>query len=381
MGRTRTGSIVQKDETWYARLIFRDETGKRRERLRRADNRSDAREKAKELVREFEQHGERALDGSRLGFGELAEFYKATYLIPAEYVDGRKIAGLRSASDMRRKLATLQNHFSKQLVRTITTGDVLKFRASRLKAPSRRNKQLSIASVNRELALLRRILNVAHHEGWLIRNPFAAGTKIICAADERKVERILTSGEEARLLEACKGARAHLRPIVILAIDTGMRRGEILKLSWSDIDFENKIITVKAFNTKTLRERQVAMTPRLHRELVNLFQRNRTTHLVFSIRDNFKNAFNCARRMANLNDVRFHDLRHTAATRLVRGHMPLSEVGRILGHTQANTTYRYVNANVETARRAAQILASLTDPATAQSHSLEQADADIKKVP
>ncbi len=98
MGRTRTGSIVLKDETWYARLIFRDETGKRRERLRRADNRSDAREKAKELVREFEQHGERALDGSRLNFSQLAEFYKTTYLIPAEYVDGRKIAGLRSAT-------------------------------------------------------------------------------------------------------------------------------------------------------------------------------------------------------------------------------------------------------------------------------------------
>ncbi len=62
---------------------------------------------------------------------------------------------------MRRKLITLQNHFSKQLIRTITTSDILKFRASRLKAPTRHKKQRSIASVNRELALLRRILNVA----------------------------------------------------------------------------------------------------------------------------------------------------------------------------------------------------------------------------
>jgi integrase len=361
MGRTRTGSIVQKDKTWYGRLIFRDETGKRRERLRRADNRSDAREKAKELVREFEQHGERALDGSHLNFAQLAEFYKITYLIPAEYVDGRKIAGLRSASDMRGKLTTLQNHFSKQLVKTITTSDIMKFRASRLKAPTKHKKQRSIASVNRELALLRRILNVAQHEGWLIRNPFGAGTKVISAADERKVERILTSVEEGRLLEACKGPRAHLRPIIILAIDTGMRRGELLKLQWSDIDFENTIITVKAFNTKTLQERQVAMTPRVHRELSRLFQQTPSCALVFGIKDNFKNAFNSARKKANLNDVRFHDLCHTAATRLVRGHMPLSEVGRILGHTQANTTYRYVNADIETARKAAQILASLPE--------------------
>ena len=173
MGRTRTGSIVQKDEIWYGRLIFRDETGKRRERLRRAENRSDAREKAKELVREFEQHGERTVDGSRLNFSQLAEFYRTTYLIPAEYVDGRKIGGLRSANDMRGKLITLQDHFSKQLVRTITTSGILKFRTSRLKALTRHKKQRSIASVNRELALLRRILNVAQQEGWLIKNPFS----------------------------------------------------------------------------------------------------------------------------------------------------------------------------------------------------------------
>jgi integrase len=57
-----------------------------------------------------------------------------------------------------------------------------------------------------------------------------------------------------------------------------------------------------------------------------------------------------------LNDLRFHDLRHTAATRLVGAHIPLSEVGRVLGHTQANTTFHYVNANAETAKRAAAAL-------------------------
>lgn len=59
---------------------------------------------------------------------------------------------------------------------------------------------------------------------------------------------------------------------------------------------------------------------------------------------------------AGLPDIRFHDLRHTAATRLVAAHLPLPEVGHVLGHTQANTTYRYVNANIETTRRAAAIL-------------------------
>jgi len=78
--------------------------------------------------------------------------------------------------------------------------------------------------------------------------------------------------------------------------------------------------------------------------------------LIFGIIDNVKRSFTAARSKAGLNDVRFHDLRHTAATRLVGVHIPLSEVGRVLGHSQANTTYRYVNANVETAKRAAAAL-------------------------
>ena len=69
--------------------------------------------------------------------------------------------------------------------------------------------------------------------------------------------------------------------------------------------------------------------------------------LVFGILDNIKRSFTAARSQAGLKDLRFHDLRHTAATRLVGAHIPLSEVGRVLGQTQANATYRYINANVE----------------------------------
>jgi hypothetical protein len=69
--------------------------------------------------------------------------------------------------------------------------------------------------------------------------------------------------------------------------------------------------------------------------------------------------------------VRFHDLRHTAATRLVGAHIPLSEVGRVLRHTQANTTYRYVNANIESARRAAAALDMFNAEGTVQPEPIE----------
>lgn len=73
--------------------------------------------------------------------------------------------------------------------------------------------------------------------------------------------------------------------------------------------------------------------------------------LVFGIKTSVKNAFNKVKTKAGLADLRFHDVRHTNATRLVGGSMPLSEVGRMLGHTQPSTSYRYVNVNADTARR------------------------------
>jgi integrase len=158
---------------------------------------------------------------------------------------------------------------------------------------------------------------------------------------------------------------------VICALDTGMRQGEMLKLRWRDVDFENGINTVAAFNTKTMRERTLSMTARLSRELENLYEQSpkHPQGLVFGINDNVKRSFESVRRAAGIEDLRFHDLRHAAATRLVGAHIPLSEVGRVLGHTQANTTYRYVNANVETARRAAAALDAFNEGEVNSEHA------------
>lgn len=135
----------------------------------------------------------------------------------------------------------------------------------------------------------------------------------------------------------------------------------MFKLKWSDIDFENGIITIEAFDTKTMRERQVAMTVRLIAELRHLFE-HRSDESVIGIATRCKTAFNKAKKLAGLPDLRFHDLRHTHATRLVAAQMPLSEVGRVLGHTQPVTTFRYVNINVDTAKRAADLLNQFNKP-------------------
>jgi integrase len=252
----------------------------------------------------------------------------------------------------------LREHFKTRKLRLITHGDIERYKTKRLTTTTVRKKPRSITSVNRELQLMRAMFNVAAREGWIIKNPFISGKSLISVADERQRERILAKEEEERLLAACTGKRAHLLSIIICALDTGCRQGEILKLKWEDVDFDNRILTIQSLNTKTLRERHIAMTERLTLQMESLYKMSSKDAgtLVFGISNNVKRSFNTVRKAAGLMDVRFHDLRHTHATRLVGAHLPLAEVGRILGHTQSQTTYRYTNANIETARRAAAAL-------------------------
>jgi integrase len=341
-------------------------------------------------MKEIDTTDGRTLAHERKTFADLADHYDKHYLKPAEYVEGRKISGLRSLKGLSGQLNAARTYFGQRGLRSITYSDLSSFRSERLKTPTRGdlaryNEELkvheaskqkrkaetpklgitrTIATVNREMALLRRMFRVAQREGWIVNNPFSMGESLISVADEKKRERILTRKEELRLLEACNDSqRGHLRPILICALDTGMRQGEIFSLRWRDVDLKSGGILVAAFNTKTMRARKINVTIRLARELETLASQSprRLNDRVFGIANNVKRSFDAARRAAGIEDLRFHDLRHTAATRLVSAHIPLSEVGRVLGHTQANTTYRYVNSNSETAKRAAEALDSFNE--------------------
>jgi len=365
--KARTGSIVKRKPrrkgakaTWWARVTYIDpKTGKRHDLQRRGQSKAHARDLLQALLRDIDATDGQAPRNERTTFADLCDYFEKHYVKAAEYVDGRKIAGVRSLGTAKGQLNVLRRYFGSCRLRSITHGDVRQFRAARLAQETRTKTQRTIASVNRELSMLRRMLNVAQREGWILRSPFAAGDSLISLADENRRERILTREEELRLLASCDTPqRAHLKGILICALDTGMRQGEIFWLRWRDVNLENGLLNIQAFHTKTMKERQVAITTRLKLEFERLKADapDNPNGLVFGISDNVKRSFTAARSKAGLNDVRFHDLRHTAATRLVGAHIPLSEVGRVLGHSQANTTYRYVNANVETAKRAAAAL-------------------------
>lgn len=361
----RTGTVISRgqgrNKTWWARLNYIDEaTGRRRDRQRRAESYAHAKELAEQLVNEYDQSAGRSIDAERMTFAELADYCEKHYYKAAEYRDERRIAGVRGLATAKGQIKVLRDYFGKKRLRRITYADIRDFRTARLQTKSdRTERNLSIATVNRELSTLRRMLNVAQTEGWIIRNPFNAGPPLISSADECKRERILAPDEEARLLLACSvRQRAHLRPLVIAALDTGMRRGELLKLVWKQVDLAGRVIHVRASHTKTLTARDVPVSARLLAELQRLWDISPKDPeaLVFGIRDNARMAFTSAREDAGLTDVRFHDLRHTAATRLVQKGLGLAEVGRILGHSQPITTYRYVNPDAATLERAAAAL-------------------------
>jgi len=240
----------------------------------------------------------------------------------------------------------------------------------RLKTPTQyKKRQRSITTVNRELTYLRRIFNIGIQENWLAKNPFSCGEPLIKVSAQRKRERILTIVEEAELLKACEHPqRRHLKPLLIALLDTGARKGEMLKLQWKDVDFEKRLITIQALNTKTLKKRQIAITKRLFDELVKLREKSNQDleSLVFSITDNVRKSFSSACKIAGIKEggiegLTLHSLRHTAATRLVKGQLPIQMVGRILGHQNPQTTYRYLSANNETLHQAASILEAIQE--------------------
>jgi integrase len=389
MPRQREGFIRVRDGKVYACIQYKGEDGKRKEKMRRAENRTDAKQIIKRLLRELDDAGEQSLDSDRMLFRELAAIYKKSRLIPAAYhgegEGQRKIAGLRSYKTPQGFLETLTRHFGAKRIRNITHDDIEQFKVKRLSEPTRgdvaryenelkKNPKAklrstrAIASVNRELELMRAVMRFAQRQGYITRSPFENGGPLISKSDETRRERVLTHEEERRLLEACSERRAHLRPLLVAALDTAMRRGELFKLRWRDVDLLDRKIKITAFNSKTARPRIVAMTQRLVAELkvINAIAPQDPDTLVFGITDTVKKSFAAACKAADIEGFRFHDCRHTAITRMVQAGVAPMEIMKISGHTQHVTFARYVNPDAGAVQRAADALTAFNEAAGAQ---------------
>jgi integrase len=181
---------------------------------------------------------------------------------------------------------------------------------------------------------------------------------MISPANETKRKRLLGEDEERRLLEACSGPRAYLRPLIIAALDTTLRRGNLFRLTWSDVDFDEKVIRVQSSSTKTEQAVTIGITRRLETELLELYRLSdrRPDTTVFGLSD-IKRGFRTACRLAGIDGLRFHDLRAGGATNMVNAGMPAELVRKVTGHADpAVLRDHYIRVDVLVARRIAEAL-------------------------
>jgi len=184
----------------------------------------------------------------------------------------------------------------------------------------------------------------------------------------------MTRDEETRLLAQCVGRRNHLRPLVIAAVDTGMRRGELVTLRWSEVKLPARTISTMAFNTKPAKQRVVPISERLFSELQGLYNESPDTvgGLVFGITDNVNKSWRGACKDAGIQGLRFHDLRGTFVSRMIEVGMPAEEVSKLSGHTQIQTLYaHYLRITNETVGRATDLLNKLNGRAGSESSQVD----------
>ncbi len=225
----------------------------------------------------------------------------------------------------------------------------------------RRLEKAAPATINKELGVVRHAFNIGIREWeWCRENPMqrVAMEKVNNARD-----RWLTLKEQEQLLAA---AAAWLREIILFALHTGMRRGEILALKWQDVDLERGVLVV--MKSKNNERRTIPLNVQMFELLVEkqpkviepgalVFTSSRGTKLNGR---NLMRAFYGALENAKIADFTFHDLRHTFATRLVQEGVDLYKVQRLLGHKTPSMTQRYAHHCPESLRAGVAVLDGVT---------------------
>jgi len=257
----------------------------------------------------------------------------------------------------------VKRFFGARPIGSISAYDVKAWRQWRMKHVTFMGRPIKKASVNRELAFMKSMFNMAVEWGRLKENP-CRGVKLLRGEEKRL--RILNAGEISGLISA---AAAYLKPIIVGAIETGMRRGELLSLRWKHVDFASGFIRVE--HAKNGEARNVPMSFHLAQTLRPLRQGRGQDDFVFVREDGrhvicLKEAFKAACGRAGIEDFRFHDLRHVAASLLAGGGCDIITLQHILGHKSLSMTQRYAHLIPGQLDRTREIMARFWQDAASQ---------------
>lgn len=238
----------------------------------------------------------------------------------------------------------------------------------------RKERNVKNSTINKYLMVLSKMFNIAIDNEILSKNPISKVSKL--REDNHKI-RYLTLEEEKRLfaeiereydvLDKYTRKRKtvqpylYLKPIVTVALHTGMRKGEILNLKWSNIDFTQGFIEL--LETKSGKSRKIPLSKVLKEMLSKMNKDNEYVFVNSQTQGPYttiQKSFSTVVKKANIKDFRFHDLRHTVATRLVEKGIDLVVVQEILGHSKITTTQRYAHPVPQRKKQAIEILSTYT---------------------
>jgi len=244
----------------------------------------------------------------------------------------------------------------------ITVHDIERFKVARSKQvigrfKAARSKLVKPSTVNRNLATIKTLFNKAVEWGKLEESP-ARKVKFL-----REPEGRLRYLEKEEIQKLLFNSSDRIRPIITLAVFTGMRRGEILKLKWYDIDFQRGIIYL--LDTKNGAKREVFMNDLVKRTLLKVPKHPESPYVFCDnsgkTYHDIRKSFWTALKKSGILNFRFHDLRHTFASQLVMSGIDINTVRELLGHKDIRMTLRYSHLSQDYKRRAVDILGKQMD--------------------
>lgn len=258
-------------------------------------------------------------------FAELATEFLANSIPKAYHLD---------------RLKVLLPYFGAMTIGTIRRNTADEYRKWRHQQRQSGQRPLTETTINRDLECLRHIFFWAVDEGLLPANPLS---RVRMVRERRKRRTVLSLEEEDRILAV---ASKHLKPIVIAALDTGMRRGELLTQRWEDVDFARRLLYVTHSKTAEGECREIPLTTRLF-DL--LWESRGNEGLLFTYHGKpirkIRRAWPTALVKAGVRPLRFHDLRHTFNTRLMEAGVMQEVRKALMGHSSGedvNSIYTHV---------------------------------------
>lgn len=343
-------TVYQQNGRWYYKFQIR---GRRfHKAIPEATCKRDA-EKAEAIIRAELLHGKFDLAEGKgeMLFSKLVDVYE-------EYTK----ANNASYQTCLYKAKLLRAFFSNRKLSEIIPDDIQRYRSLRQKEfkDKAKKKPISNTTINREVEILRKMFNLALDNNWYDKNP-AASRFVKKLKTENFLERFLSPEEEERLFGQCTGEFEYMKDILICALNTGMRKGEILGLTWDCVDFKEGFITL--LRTKSGKKRKIPISSAFRPVLESLYKEKLSEYVFTSPWTggpyfDLKRAFPSICKTAGITNLRFHDLRHTAATRMVASGIDLIVVQDILGHADIHTTMRYAHPVPERKLLAVEALAN-----------------------